>query len=229
MSMGAREALSRAALALSLVMLAISTACGEGPPVDTSLLTGEPCEPPCWQGLTAGVSTEYEVERFLATSALVERNSVYRGTIGRGGHTVGISVQWLSVRAVHGARSTNSFDIEDGILSDMTMYLDAQVTLEELFGRYGPPEKYLAALSGIHFTAVRVSLFYPEDGFVGRVELPRHDASLRPDTRVASVWYFQSDPLDRFLELGREIGHFSASVEPEALCDWEGYGPVELR
>jgi len=205
------------------------TGCSVLAPGDASLLTGEPCGPPCWQGLTAGVSTEDEVERFLATSGLVDRISIYRGSMSRGGQTVGISIQWVSTANVQGARATNSFDVEGGILRDMTIYLDAQVALEELFGRYGPPEKYLAALSGIHFTGVRVSLFYPEDGFVAHVELPRHDASLHPDTNVASVWCFQSAPLDRFLELGRDIGHFSASVQREALSDWEGYGPVEVE
>jgi hypothetical protein len=212
------------------VALAVAWAgCGVLAPRDASLLTGQPCGPPCWQGLSAGVSTEEEVERFLATSGLVDRNSIYRGSLSRGEQTVGTSVQWRSAANVQGAQAMNSFDIEGGMLRDMTIYLDAEVALEQLLGRYGPPEKYLAALLGVHFTSVRVSLFYPEDGFVARVELPRDDASLYHDTNVASVWYFQSAPLDRFLELGRDIGHFSAGVEREALSDWQGYGQVQVQ
>jgi hypothetical protein len=198
-------------------------------PQDVSLLTGEPCEPPCWQGLVPGASTEGEIERFLTSSGLVNRSSIHRGRLSRGGETVGVSIQWLSTANTQGAHARNSFDLEGGILQDMTIYMDTQVTLEELFGRYGPPDRYVAAASGIHLTEARVTLFYPEHGFTARVELPWHDASLRPDTNVASVWYFKSASLDRFLELGREIGHFSASLQPEALSHWEGYGPVEAE
>jgi hypothetical protein len=220
---------TRELVTVILLCLWACASCGEPPPVDTSLLTGEPCEPPCWQGLVAGVSTEDEAERLLTSSGLVNRDSIYRGSLSRGGETVGVSIQWLSTANVQGAHARNSFSMEDGILRDMTIWLDAEVSLAELIDGYGPPEKYLAALSGIHFTEVRVSLFYPEDGFTARVELPRHDASLRPDTNVASVWYFKSASLDRFLELGRDNGHFGANVQPEALSDWEGYGPVEVQ
>jgi hypothetical protein len=216
-------------LGVSVVLALAWAGCGVLAPTDASLLTGQPCGPPCWQGLTAGVSTGEEVERFLATSGLVDRNSIYRSSLSRGDQIVGTSIQWTSAANVQGAQAINSFDIEGGMLCDMTIYLDAEVALEELFGRYGPPEKYLAALAGVHFTSVRVSLFYPEDGFVARVELPRDDASLYPDTSVASVWYFQAAPLDRFLELGREIGHFGAGVEREALSDWQGYGHLQVQ
>jgi len=109
-----------------LLCLGICAGCGEPPPLDMSLLTGEPCEPPCWQGLVAGVSTEDEIERFLTGSGLVNRNSVYRGSLSRGGKTVGVSIQWLSSANVQGAHSRNSFAMEDGLLQDMTICLGAE-------------------------------------------------------------------------------------------------------
>jgi hypothetical protein len=174
------------------------------------------------------VSTEEEIERFLTSSGLVNQSSVYRGTLSRGGKAVGVSIQWLSTANVGGSQSRNSFHVEDGVLQAMTICLDAEVSLAELIDRYGPPDKYVAAPSGIHFTAVRVTLFYPERGFTARVELPLYEESLCPDTRVLSVWYFQAAPLESFLELGRDIGHFSATVRSEALSDWHGYGPIEV-
>lgn len=218
-----------AALAMSLVLTATCGGCRVLAPKDLSLLTGEPCEPPCWQGLMAGVSTDGDIERFLMSSGLVNGNSVYRGSLSRGAKTVGVSIQWLSSANVQGAHARNSFHIEDAILQDMTIYLDAQVSLAELIERYGPPDKYVAVLSGIHFTVVGVSLFYPERGFTARVEVPVREASLGPDTKVSSIWYFKAAPLQRFLELGRDTGHFSSSVQPEALSDWEGYGPIHVN
>jgi len=174
------------------------------------------------------MSAEDEIEGFLTSSGLVNRSSVYRGTLSRGGKTVGVSIQWLSTANVEGAQSRNSFAIEDGVLQHMTICLDAEVSLAELIDRYGPPDKYVAGPSGIHFTSVRATLFYPEHGFIARVEVPVHEESLFPDTRVLSVWYFKAAPLESFLELGRDIGHFSATAQPGALSDWEGYGPIEV-
>jgi hypothetical protein len=199
-----------------------------GPPVGMSLLTGGPCEPPCWQGLTPGVSTEEDVNEFLRTSPLVNPVTVFRGSVTRNGEISGVSIQWLSDRNVHGAHARNSFLIEDDTLQDIIIYVDAEVTLAKLIDKYGPPEKQVAVLSGIHFTEVRLTVYYPQNGFTAHVELPRHDASTRPDTRITSVWYFKSAPVDTFLELGRDAGHFSDSVQPESLSDWKGYGPLEV-
>ncbi|HUW14593.1 MAG TPA: hypothetical protein VM537_33040, partial [Anaerolineae bacterium] len=57
---------------LGVLILGLCVGCGEPPPpVDTSLLTGEPCEPPCWQGLTPGESTEEDVAEFMKATRFV--------------------------------------------------------------------------------------------------------------------------------------------------------------
>ncbi len=219
----------RGASALALLLLLGSSSCRLLAPVDASLLTGEPCEPPCWQGLTPGMSTEDEVEQFLTTSGLVDRTSIFRSGVSRGGKIVGVSKQWLSTANVQGGHARNSFDVEDGVLQDITIYMDAQVTLEELFDRYGPPEKFNAVLAGIHLMQVRASLLYPERGFIAFVEFPRGEPSLRPDSTVTWVWYFRAASLGRFLELAREAGFYSGDVQVESFRDWSGYGPIEVE
>jgi hypothetical protein len=209
-----------------LLCLGLCVGCGEPPPVDRSLLTGEPCQPPCWQGLMPGVSTEDQVNEFLRTSPFVQRTTIYRGRVTRSGEMAGVSIDWLSTANVQGAHAVNSFRVEGGVLRDIIVYLDSKATLKELLEVYGPPDGFSAGLTGVESTRVDVVLLYPEHGFIAFLSLPAHDPSLQPDSVLSWLWYFRAAPLDRFLVLTREVGFFSGSVEVESFWSWEGYGPI---
>ena len=217
-------------LCLALVIAAISSGCGEPPPLDTSLLTSEPCEPPCWQGLTPGVSTLQEVNEFVRTSGFVNPQTLFRSGVYRGGERVGLSIEWGS--AAGRGRGYNDFIVESGVLKYIIIYPDYDLSLERLFERYGPPEKYVANLRGVERRWVEVTLYYPTHGFT--VELVRRyddtTLTLKPESRVASVWYFRAAPLERFLELGCEAGIYGGTPDDwlESLRDWPGYGPIPL-
>jgi len=216
-------------VSLVLLILGLCVGCGEPPPLDMSLLTGEPCEPPCWQGLTPGESTEEDVAEFIRATGFVDTRTIYRGRLTRRGEVVGVSIQWRSTAGV-GGRS-NSFHIEGGVLKDIIISPDYDLTLQRLFERYGPPEKYRAILQGFERQWVDVILFYPTHGFTVYLALRPDDPTLEPDSRVESVWYFRAAPLELFIELGWEAGHLGTAPSewPELLRDWQGYGRVELR
>jgi len=223
-----REWLVGVALTLLLWILATCVGCRESPPVDTSLLTGEPCEPPCWQGLTPGVSTHEEVNEFVRTSGFVNPQTLYPGRLSRGGQRVGVSLQWRSIAGR--GRGHNSFTIEDGVLKYIIIYPDYDLTLESLIDRHGAPGKFLVIIAGSGLPYLSVTLFYPTHGFTATVELPIDDAQLLPESIVSRVWYFQAAPLDRFIELGCEVGFLGSTPEKwlESLRDWKGYGTIEV-
>jgi hypothetical protein len=216
------------ALTLLLSILGVSVGCGESPPVDTSLLTGEPCQPPCWQGLTPGLSTQEEVNEFTRTSGFVNAQTLYPGRLSRGGQRVGVSMQWRSTTG-RGSGS-NSFAIEDGVLKYIIIYPDYDLTLENLIDRYGTPGKFRVIIAGSGLPYLGVTLFYPTHGFTATVELPIDDAQLLPESIVSRVWYFQAAPLERFIELGCEVGFLGSTPEKwlESLRDWQGYGAIEI-
>lgn len=212
-----------------LLCLGLCAGCGEPPPLDTGLLTGEPCEPPCWQGLTPGESTLQEVNEFIRTTRWVNPQTLYRSGLYRaGGERVGLSIRWHSTAGGYGIR--NRFTIHGGVLDSITINPDYPLTLERLFERYGPPDKYVARLSGPEILYVDVTLFYPTHGFTVDLVLGYHDATLQRETRVASVWYFRAAPLERFLELRWEEGYVSSTPDEslQYLHDWQGYGAIEL-
>jgi len=224
-----------ALLALPVAVLATSVGCGEGSqghlvPVDTSLLSGEPCEPPCWQGLTPGVSTEEEVNDFLRSSELVDQSSIFRGEVTRGrGEVVGRTIQWWSTANMSNVprQLGNDCVIEEGTLQHMTIWVDSEITLQDLLERYGPPAKFTAWFEGVESPYVRVTLFYPRHGFEATLIIRQGEVELRPDGEIVSVWYFKSaSQIEDYLRLCREIG-YPCAVE-DTLQDWHGYGPIDL-
>jgi hypothetical protein len=219
-------------LFLGLWMMTLCGGCGEPPPLDMSLLTGEPCEPPCWQGLTPGESTEEDVAEFMRATRFVDTCSVFRSSytrLTRGGseEVSGVVITW---RSSGGLATCNSFSIEEGVLKYITICPYPGVTLGRLIDRYGPPEKYevIVPIGGPLY--YDVTLFYPTHGFTVDLVLPYDDGALQPESEVAEVWYFRAAPLERFLELRYEAG--SGGPTPgkllELLHDWEGYGAIEL-
>jgi len=216
-------------LAVAAWVIAACVRCGEPPPVDNSLLTGDPCEPPCWQGLKPGESTLEEVNAWMRTSGFVSPPTVHRSALHRGGgELVGLSIWWQS--NVWGAGGSNNFDIHGGVLDSITIHPHYDVPLGRLINRYGPPEKYVAGrpISGPLY--YDVTLYYPVHGFTAGLVLRYDDPTLRPETGVGSVWYFRAAPLERFLELEYEHGYLGGTPEKslQYMHDWQGYGPIEL-
>jgi hypothetical protein len=215
-------------LALAALVIAVCVGCGEPPPVDNSLLTGDPCEPPCWQGLTPGESTLEDVNEFMRTSGFVSPLTVFRGRITRGGEAVGVSIRWDSMNG----RGGGDFAIEDGVLKDMFIYPSYHLTLEDLIDRYGPPEKLHVMVTGLHVPALEVTLFYPSYGFTADLELPVDEPVLRPESSIVRLWHSRAGPLETFIELGISYlgSYLGTSPEQwsESLRDWPGYGAIEV-
>jgi len=215
-----------------LLSLGLGVGCAGPPPIEMSLLTGDPCEPPCWQGLTPGQSTEDDVLEFLRSSRFVDTRTIYRAALSRGGQVVGTSIQWRSTAARRSNVDNNDFAIEGGVLRDMIIYPDYDVTLESLLQRYGPPDKFHVMVTGRHVPELRVTLFYPTRGFTATLELPADELVLRPETNVIQVWYSEAGPLETFIELGISYVGTYLGTTPEqwsqSLRDWPGYGAIEV-
>ena len=211
----------------SCVPLASPTPAEDGL-VGKGLLLGEPCSPPCWQGLVPGVSTQEDVDEFLTTSEYVGRY-----TTGPGRYEGIVLIRWRPRGIGWEAGRWNTFDVQDGILEIMSMYTDTEVRLGQLVDTYGPPDKFEASLS-LHPEPVYilVGLFYSELGMIPDLHLTLDDPQLTPETKVIRVWYLEPGPLENTLAtLEGKKGQPLEGFELEWLedwHDWKGYGPVEL-
>lgn len=192
--------------------------------VDTSLLTGDPCGPPCWQGLVPGMSTEEDVVCYLAQSDYV--GEYYRDTYA--GST---TLWWQSTLPGRSQATYNAFGITDGTLSDMVIYLDYRVTLDRVLERYGPPDKLWAQWSTGGSAQALVNLYYPGEGFIPQLVVEPSDGhhELVPETLVTRVWYFVPTTLDQLHELRDAVPFPGSGYEQSELQDWAGYGRIDMR
>lgn len=192
--------------------------------VAQGLLTGEPCSPPCFQGLVPGSSTEHDVRQFLRSDeyavgpyTVIERSQE------------GVLVMMWDRRGLGGQK--NEFQIQDDILSLMSMYVDSDVTLEQVVDRYGAPDKFAAGLRMSGRVHTVVGLFYREVGMILDVHLYDVVPHLKPDTKVVRAWYFEPVPLEEAIAvLAGKKGQSLEDFELEQLDywhAWQGYGAVE--
>ena len=211
-------------MCLLAAIACLSSCSAQEPLVAQGLLEGEPCGPPCFQGLVPGSSTEDEVRQFLRSGeyavgpySVIERSQQ------------GVLVLTWDRRGLGGQK--NEFQIQDDVLSLTSMYVDSDVTLEQVVNRYGAPDKFVADLylSGRVYTLV--GLFYREVGMILDLHLYDDVPQLKPETKVARVWYFEPVSLDEAIAvLAGKKGQALEDFEQEQLGywhDWQGYGVVE--
>jgi len=213
-------------VALVFVLMATAQSCAvtQEPIVAEGLLAAEPCGPPCWQGLLPGSSTEGEVTRFLSGSQYV----AVPYAVEQGPHE-GLTVLRWDRRGSRG--DENAFDIQDGVLSLMSMRVDSDVTLEQVIGTYGNPDQFAAGLKMSGRVYTRVSLFYRQAGMILDLHLYEDVPEIKPETKVVRVWYFEPVPLEQ--AIATLEGKKGESLEDFQLewvnywHDWAGYGVVE--
>jgi hypothetical protein len=106
--------------------------------IDHSLLTGEPCSPPCWNGLIPGQSSEEEVRSIVESLSFIDPES-YRtmlsGWLGKQNATI-LSYDYKYPQG----RPCCSFWIATDTLQFITIHPNYEITFGELVDILGPPD-----------------------------------------------------------------------------------------
>lgn len=110
---------------------------------DTSIITRDPCSPPCWYMIEPGISTKEEAKQillslpFLDSSSIRERETFYWDP-GVGDHINGVllAVDYLRPKGQQAA----GFLLADGIVMDFTIYPNYSLTFQEVINSIGPPD-----------------------------------------------------------------------------------------
>ena len=215
-------------------------ACG-GPPVyvDRGLAQGIPCQPPCWEGLVPGISTEEEVRQTLERLQRSGQIPPYDEASGPRQAMFRIGPNWeggIEILTENGRLAL--------ILGEVAFDLDAQ----QLIGRLGAPQAVGRAQLGVetpcactaehanitpgHSYPNRTSIvFYPEKGVAFTIVIPPKDAGcICPYMKVLGFTY--TPPMTTALEQWQYRTDFLlySSTVPEAdIAPWHGFGPGYLR
>lgn len=216
---------------LYALMLCALTACGNpSSAIDYSLLTGQPCAAPCWNGLIPGTTTDQETLNFLQQLSAFESRTLktHQDKFGR------ISYTWRGGRnAVY-----RNARVDQGRLSLLALAPDFDLRLGAVTDRLGPPEFVKAELGvGPDVSVYSLEVYYPQQGLAFVLEPELADAgTIRREMPVETTYYFAPGNLRSFFitrfglgeqedELAKIVGK---SYLPK-LQPWPGYGPVKLN
>lgn len=191
--------------------------------VDKSLLTGEPCAPPCWYGITPGITSDTEAVEILTKLEFVNPDSVdlKRSKSGEG------TIAWRTIFTENESNMIGVFSDQHGIVYRIDIdELWYQVTLQELIDTLGEP-------SGIMTHRIRfpdgwsdcmtVHIVWFDKGLevtVGSISLTEEAVShIGPNLHVSEVTYF---PSTSSLE-----GYTAMQTDPYSpenrFAEWDGF------
>jgi hypothetical protein len=168
---------------------------------DDSLLTGEPCEAPCWRGIVPGETTWTEAV------AIVE---VDEGLAGLDTNTEEEGV----VQAVWQKSGADQFccriiaDAEDVPVSYLFLALAPGIVVDDVLSQYGDP----GYVTTFEFTdsEMVVQLLYTEIPMVVSVLVKSDNASLLANSAVVATLYMSTEEM-------------SLILDTTELLAWEGY------
>lgn len=190
--------------------------------IDKSLITGEPCPPPCWQGITPGQTNYLDTYGILSQLEFIDQDSM--------SNTSDAYLSWHSSftdteKAPIGSINFN----EDGIVSRIAIWqLEYPLSLQELFEIVGEPEAVTFFLSGGNFPECYHTIFiWPTDGLevalppIPPSELPDSPPYITGDELIMEVRYFEPmDGINQYTE---------ASYRDLEYQAWEGYEALQLE
>lgn len=207
------------AVGVMVIVIALSWLYSESI-VDRSILTDSPCAAPCWQGIVPGTPmTTEEIAHLLARMPNVDVDSISEHSLPQG---TAIRWWWKPWPWRHTGAGSNSVFLMGGVVHDIVLSVDFELTVEEILDRYGFPEATNAMQAGVpECPYVAMNLFYPTRGltFTARV-LPWYRPLLEPTTRIFEVVYTLPS---ESLESWRESHDFEIYLQP-----WPGYGELQV-
>lgn len=191
-----------------LLALALFIAACAPPPVlrndkllnDISLVTDDPCEAPCWNGITPGETRWTDALTIIEDDARMTDPETRTAENGPA-----IGAQWSKVDGDMCCQMVS----EDGeTVSFISLSLAPEITVEGVLSAQGEPAYALGA--PVTDDQAVIYLFYPERSFIVVVFVAGANAELLPTSEVIGALYATPKDMD-------------LTVKTSKLHAWEGY------
>jgi hypothetical protein len=197
--------------------------------IDRGLLHGEPCNPPCWEGITPGISSKEDVVHIFDQLQL-------EGRI--------ISYTLWNYRAEWASGATYvTFDGEH--VGDLQIHYDYlrgfDYRVKQIIERFGEPEAYAVFTDferdncpcdnwddfEIYAHPSSSGYFlYPSQGVTVLVKIPDgYTGCVCPEMKTAAFYYYQPRSLTNALQESNSPAFGWADWSGEHIVTWHGYGP----
>ncbi len=218
-----------AALVLFLTLVTLTGCATDYSRMDSGLLTGKPCRVPCWNGLTPGVSTASDVDRFVQGLSL--KTWPARDTLV---YDTGCRLVKIADKPGTPVNAFVDMHVDNGKLVYIESVHDHMPSLQQIVDHLGPPE-YFEALHviGPDGEAYMLDIYYPQQGVVFGVFVNLKDLGfIRPEMLVSGIEYYEpGDLFSYFLaryacSLGEEGAASNAPIHMAMIQPWSGFGTV---
>jgi len=198
-------------LPLCVVVWLLASACSPTPQLrndaylnDSSLVSGDPCEAPCWQSLVAGESAWGLAQDLIANNAdyTIITNSRDRST----------GEAWIEFAYQNGPVCCRVYSRTQETLSSVYLLLRPQIRLGEVVERYGEPQLITAQEETPDQSYL--ALVYSDSSFVVYVFADSLSAGeLDEDSQVIGVAYHAQSEMEMLLQ-------------SQTFFSWIGYGTL---
>jgi hypothetical protein len=185
---------------LLLVLLSITavtlTGCTPPPPLksdkylkDKSLISSEPCGPPCWQGITVGQTTFSDAVAKIKANPLFSSVQVQenQGSPAQAAFSTALGEPCCQITAN-----------DKGVLNALLVKLSPDVTAGQMIEKYGNPEY----VTGVDYsqTEVALALIFPKVGVIAWVTPGDATATMKASDPVVVVMYLAPADFPKLLE-----------------------------
>lgn len=192
--------------------------CNPFVPADTSLISGTPCAPPCWQNLTPGVSTQADVEQFVNNDLLPGEQKTLIIPDPSDSRKI---FTWLSARS----RVPRWIVVMDDRVTLIDFVPDFSLDMGTVVEHFGPPELLDARSSRFDGAYEEIWLYYPQKGLVFWCDLDMDEISdkIEPGMKVDRVKYFEPGDLANYLIKGEGWTRNGLDLLMRRLKPWPGF------
>jgi hypothetical protein len=171
---------------------------------DTSLISGEPCEAPCWRGITPGTTSWSDALTILEDDTTIENLQTQTDD-----NSNAALAQW---NQKGGADCCQMFSDDGETVSVLLLRVAPAMTLGQVIDRYGEPTYVV----GSTFTDDQAALnvIYPDKNMVIYVFSEGTSGAISESSEVFAVLYVVASQMELL-------------IQTSELHAWDGYGSFE--
>ena len=174
--------------------------------VDTSLVSGEPCAPPCWQNIVPGETSMEDARAIVETAGFAVSENVRSG------------FQFANESGI-ACCEIGHFLGMDGTVSESVAVILLRLSpineLGEVIAIYGEPSAVYTPDPG-QGPQDQLSLVFAESRMILTVSVESADEPARLNSKVVDIAYFSDDPMDQIMQLMRTRPRWQGYLSPNA-------------
>lgn len=210
-----------------LITVMLIGSCSKSPSI---LMEGTECEPPCWKGITPGITNIAETMTIIKGIEYIRKFPNSEDSIATINDRGYVSFLFSSEVREAGGMIFFRDDIVYKIQIDY-----GKMSFGEFVRNIGPPEKYYAVIDRVETVWVSINLLYPSQGIVAThyddkfFGVPTGSFKAKENMEIRWVYYFDPRAYEEVLREEVFVGIYGVSEETleKAIHDWKGFGKIE--